>query len=297
MNTPRITIETPTGVYTIPNRWSLLDRRLFLGTIELIDRWHAGMISPIVAQSMYVCLALDIDPTRIKNEEGMRNLYSIARMVDFLFDYNEDKEEARLREPVFARQLFPSVQLGGQTFPGYDVCTSGGMLSVDIAALRFIDALQALSDSRDESMLRLVLTLYCPGGYSPSDVHRLSATLYPQVSAEEWGVIRAVAFQFSALAAYIFRHPRYAILRGSGESDRGEKSEYALGMEASLYHLCADGIGTADQVEQLPILQYLELMRQKLIEGVRSMKEMGMEIVEIADKSRLDVVTVAKILQ
>ncbi|DBA55717.1 TPA_asm: hypothetical protein [Porphyromonas phage phage022a_WW2931] len=297
MNTPRITIETPTGVYTIPNRWSLLDRRLFLGTIELIDRWHAGMISPIVAQSMYVCLALDIDPTRIKNEEGMRNLYSIARMVDFLFDYNEDKEEARLREPVFARQLFPSVQLGGQTFPGYDVCTSVGMLSVDIAALRFIDALQALSDSRDESMLRLVLTLYCPGGYSPSDVHRLSATLYPQVSAEEWGVIRAVAFQFSALAAYIFRHPRYAILRGSGESDRGEKSEYALGMEASLYHLCADGIGTADQVEQLPILQYLELMRQKLIEGVRSMKEMSMEIGEIADKSRLDVVTVAKILQ
>ena len=68
-------------------------------------------------------------------------------------------------------------------------------------------------------------------------------------------------------------------------------------MEASLYHLCADGIGTADQVEQLPILQYLELMRQKLIEGVRSMKEMSMEIGEIADKSRLDVVTVAKILQ
>ncbi len=295
MNNQQITIATATGIYTIPNRWSLLDRRLFLGIIEIIDRWHAGMISPIVAQSMYVCLVLDIDPTRLKNEEGMRNLYSIARMIDFLFDY-EDKE-ARLREPVFALQLFPSVQIGGQTFPGYDICTSGGMLSVDIAALRFIDALQALGDSRDESMLRLVLTLYCPGGYSPSDVHRLSATLYPQVRAEEWSVIRAVAFQFSALAAYIFRHPRYAILRGSGESDKGEKSEYALGMEASLYHLCADGIGTADQVEQLPILQYLELMRQKLIEGVRSMKEMGMEIGEIADKSRLDVVTVAKILQ
>ena len=296
MNAKEIFFETPSGSYSIPNRWSLLDSHQFLMVLDLIGLWHEGVLSPIAVQAQYVCMYLGLDHNKIDKENGMQNLYAISSAIDFIFEYDKETDEYRLRQPLFAVQKFPSIKIAGRSFSGYDVCTSGGMLSVGIEALPFIDALQLLGDGSQESILRLVLLLYQGGWCSEIEIHKLSETLFPQVLADEWRVIRAVAFQFSALASYIFRLPRYSVLRNSNNQSKAS-AEYSIGMESSLYHLCADGIGTADEVERLPILQYLNLIRQKLIEGVRSMREMGLEMSDISEKTHIDILTVAKILQ
>ncbi|ATR90085.1 hypothetical protein CS544_02575 [Porphyromonas gingivalis] len=295
MNASVITFSTPGGEYAIPNRWQTLEEEHFLPTFSLLERWVGGKLSPIELQTLYVCTVLGVDHRKVFDAGGGENLYTIAGTIDFLLSYDSSEDRYQIRQPLFARQFLPRIRLCGEELVGYTVCTAGGMLSTDLQSIRFIDALDLLAAGTPDSLLSLTLTLYAGGVYSAESVHRRAGAMQARLTEDEARLVRAVAFQFGAFASYIFSLPRYELLKGRDRSS-AEKSEYALGLEHTLYSLCSDGLGTASEVEGMPVLRFLETMRAKLIEGIRSMHEAGVKIFDIEEKTGVDVATISQII-
>ena len=67
-------------------------------------------------------------------------------------------------------------------------------------------------------------------------------------------------------------------------------------MAESLYNLSADGLGDVDVIEQMPVIKYLTILRKKLIESVTAMNEVGLDLVEISDKTGLSIKMIKMIL-
>lgn len=295
MNAPFISFSTETATYSVPNRWQLLSDEMFVPTFDLLEQWSRGELSPAALQSLYVCTALGLDHRKVFKSGGGENLFSISSSVDFLLEYDEKEEAYRMRQPLFTKQFLPRITIAGEELTGYTVCTAGDMLSTDLQSIRFIDALDLLSAGNPIALLRLVLTLYAGSSYSAEEVHRRAEQLADKISEADGLVIRAVAFQFGALASYIFSLPRFALLKNNRQQSEGSQ-EYAVGLDASLYHLCADGIGSASEVEDMPVLRFLESMRNKLIEGVRSLHDAGVKLLDIEEKTGVPLTIISQII-
>lgn len=49
-------------------------------------------------------------------------------------------------------------------------------------------------------------------------------------------------------------------------------------------------------IEQMPVIKYLTILRKKLIESVTAMNEVGLDLVEISDKTGLSIKMIKMIL-
>lgn len=74
------------------------------------------------------------------------------------------------------------------------------------------------------------------------------------------------------------------------------KNPISTGALESLYNLSSDGMGDIKTIEQINIIQYLTILRKKLIESVRNLNDMKMERTEIASKTGLPLNIINSIL-
>lgn len=324
-----IEIEIKGKPYTIPNSWEALTPEQFVHLSGSLRMYASGILSMSDVRLRFVIFVLGLDMRYIprKHEDAIaQNLYLLQSKVTFIFNIRYPKDVwaalspelrriARKTEPAdlpdspearvlrraeytyeldacFATQLLPEIKSGDDIYAGYTVNTSCGLLSVSLSARQYVDASECLSAvaKNPELMPLLAAILYCPGAYSPEWAHD-NAALFGLVDPT---TLEAVALNFQALVLMLFTKTHFSILWQRGKDTK--KNKLSVGLKEGIYALSEDGYGDIDRVGNMPLTEYLEILRKKKINAVRTLHSANVKLPEIAEKTGLDIETINKII-
>lgn len=310
--------------YSIPNSWEDLTPYLFQALIRDISLMAKGEISIAMVRVNYVCRVMGWKLKKIKDSDGWANLAWLAEQVTFPFTIvypdneaalqNLDSETRKLCKRIpphrltgitiaryltklpynyavdscFCKQLIPAIYLDDESYSAYKIDTSFNRLTCSLTALQFIEARSLIGGSLEQLPL-LAAILYYPDRYSSDGAHSL-AHKFVKLPVDE---LTAIAFNFQAFVNYLFTKTEFKLLT---EAQGTKVSAISTGALESLYNLSSDGLGDVDTVERMNILQYLTILRKKLIDTVRSLHSVKMEKIDIANETGLPIHLINDIL-
>lgn len=283
MNAAHVILKTEKKEVEIPNRWELLSPEQFLFVVALISQYALKNATIDDVRLFYLCHCLGVDPVKITDPEAMANLIIIAEQIDFIFD------ESGKVNINFLAQLVPSIKVKKRRYHGYEINTQFDTLTCTLTSSQFIDAQNVLRGKADKLPL-LASILYCPSPYSSEKAHELADKfrgLNPLV-------LQAIALNFQALFTYLFTRTHFSLL--ASEKGGSDIPEISTGMLETMYNLSADGMGSVSDVKQMPVIEFLTILRKKLIESVRAMHDAKIDLVKISDKTGLSTRTIKKML-
>lgn len=310
--------------YGISNSWEKLDPYLYAALIRDIEEMAAGRLSVGMVRVRHVCRTMGWDMEKIRHDTAYQNLAWLAGQITFPFLIEYPDNDDALRElddetrklckripphrlpgitiskylmkldyrytvdSCFCKQLVPFVEIDDTFYSGYRIDTRYGHLTCSLTALQFIEA-KALSGCAKDKLPLLAAILYCPEKYSSERAHALAE----RFAGVPESTLAAVAFNFQAFVNYLFTKTPFRLLTAAGET---RKSAIATGALESLYNLSADGLGDIDKVEQMNVIQYLTILRKKLIDTVRSLHAAKMESVDIEKETGLPIHIINRIV-
>lgn len=282
-----ISVRANGKIYEIPNSWELLTSDQYLKLIELLSLMENGQYPPGAVKCLFLCYMMKWDLNRIKRDEKvLENFMSIASQITFIFQEKDDKFTLDL---CFCRQQLPLIFIDKKAYYGYDINTDFQSLTCSLTALQYIEARQLL-DMGEESLPLLAAVLYFGKGQYSSEKAQKLALQFRKLPAN---TLRAIALNFTAVNNFLFSKTEFSLLTKflpqKGSSITTDATD-------ALYDLSKDGLGNAQQVEQLNVLTYLRILRKKTIEGVKSLKASGMEMAKIADEVGLPLEVVKQII-
>ncbi len=320
----RIEFVVKDKTYGIPNAWELLTPEQYMDVCRLLVDFAAGKYSVMEVRLRYVCRMMGWNPDKVKGDAAWQNLYLLARQADFMFEIvypagtldgvpKEIREQARKTEPAdlppaysrylskqeykyridacFAKQLIPDFIFDKQQYRGYEIRTDFDRITCNLTAVQFIEARQILSEihgSTDKLPL-LAAILYHPGTYSSAGAHRLAGSFKNLDPV----LLQAISINFQAFTAFLFTRTPFSILSAGKDEPL---PAICTGMLESLYNLSQDGIGDLTTVERMDCITYLIILRKKLIESVKTMRDYKIEKTEISEKTGLPIRIINKIL-
>ena len=275
-----ITVRANGIEHEIPNSWELLTSDQYLKLVELLSLMESGQFSPGAVKCLFLCYMKGWNLNKIKRDERtLENFMSIASQLSFIFQEKDDKFVLDL---CFCRQQLPIIFIDKKAYYGYEVNTDFSSLTCSLTALQYIEARQLL-DMGEESLPLLAAILYFDKKeYSSEEAQKL-ALKFKKLPVN---TLRAIALNFTAVN-------KFSLLT---KFIPKEGSSITTDATDALYDLSKDGLGNARQVEQLNVLTYLRILRKKTIEGVKSLKDTGMELAKIADEVGLPLEIVKKII-
>lgn len=312
--------------YFIPNSWEELTPDLYEGIIHDINLVAIGKLSPAMLHINHVCRSMGWDTTKInsqKDDMTLSNLAWLGEQINFIFrvsypDHDlalqdlspEDYKRAKSTPPerlhlpiarvlcqldykyhvdnVFCGQMIPSVKIGQKLYEGYRIDTSFNRLTCSLSSLQYIEA-RTLIGCASEQLPLLAAILYHPGTYNSESAHTL-ASEFTKLSLE---TLQGIAFNFSAFTNYLFQKTDFRILVAGTDE---KTSPITTGALDSLYSLSNDGYGDVVVVEQMNIIQYLTIVRKRLIDGVKSLHAVDMSVSEISIKTGLPINIINQII-
>lgn len=312
-------------MYQIPNRWELIRNEFqYLQLVRDLISMATGKLSPAMVRINYVCRFFGWDVRKIKGEDAFANLVMLAEQVTFLFRISYPNNDEALQglddytcqlckripperlqgvtmakvlrrldyrftlDLCFCRQFITGIMVNGKHYTGYTISTSFDTLSTSLTALQFIEARQLIS--KGEKMLPLLAAiLYHPDPYTSESAHKLASD-FEKVPRER---LHAISLNFQAFVNFLFTKTEYSILTAGRDM---KKSAISTGALESLYNLASDGYGDITQVERMGLLQYLVILRKKVIESVRSLNAAKMELVDIEKETGLPLSIIKQIL-
>lgn len=313
-------------LYSIPNSWDQITPTLYLQLIKDILRMSRGELSPAMLQVNFVCNAMEWNPSRIKDEEALANIAMLSEQVDFILNIAYPDNDAALADldsdtrklfkkkapekvlgnimaqylrrldyrycvdDCWCAQLIPFVQIGKKNIlKGYTINTSFSMLSCSLTALQYIEARSLLDHTNSLPLMASILYSDPDIKYSSYLAHQ-RATEFANLSPE---LLYGIMLNFRAFNNYLFTKTDFSLLTASRLE---EKKLISTGALESLYNLSADGYGSAEEVEQMNIIQYLTILRKKIIESVRSMHTAEMKITDIEKETGLPIQILKQII-
>lgn len=310
--------------YSIPNSWEGITPYLFQSLIHDIGLMAKGKLSVAMVRVNYVCRVMGWKLKKIKDSDGWANLAWLAEQVTFPFTIVYPDNDAALQDldsetrklckripphrltgitiaryltklpynyaadSCFCKQLIPAIYLDDESYSAYKIDTSFNRLTCSLTALQFIEARSLIGGSLEQLPL-LVAILYYPDRYSSDGAHSL-AHKFVKLPVDE---LTAIAFNFQAFVNYLFTKTEFKLLT---EAQGTKVSAISTGALESLYNLSSDGLGDVDTVERMNILQYLTILRKKLIDTVRSLHSAKMEKIDIAKETGLPIHIINDIL-
>lgn len=282
-----ISVRANGKMYEIPNSWELLTSDQYLKLIELLSLMENGQYPPGAVKCLFLCYMMKWNLNRIKRDEKvLENFMSIASQITFIFQEKDDKFVLDL---CFCRQQLPLIFIDKKAYYGYDINTDFQSLTCSLTALQYIEARQLL-DMGEGSLPLLAAVLYFGKGQYSSEKAQKLALQFRKLPAN---TLRAIALNFTAVNNFLFSKTEFSLLTKflpqKGSSITTDATD-------ALYDLSKDGLGNANQVEQLNVLTYLRILRKKTIEGVKSLKASGMEMAKIADEVGLPIEVVKQII-
>lgn len=314
----------------IPNSWDVLSSSQFIYVSELLLKYAAGTLSMSDVRLYYVVHILSIDFSYVPPKHAdiiAANLYILLSKVTFIFNiryskdiwdnltketrdmalktdpaYLPDTPEVRLLrqskyhyvvDACFAAQLIPVIEVDNVAMHSYTIITDCGQLSTSLTARQYVDASDCLSHiaGNPDLLPLLVAILYCPGQYSNSWAHT-NAHRFAALSAQ---TLEAISLNFQAFVLFIFQKTHFHILWNRNSDDK-RKSLITTSIDEALLNLSTDGFGDHEQVDAMPLIKYLDILRNKKIQAVRTMHAAEMKIHEIASKTGLTETTINAIL-
>lgn len=313
--------------HEIKNRWEELSADEFTCLFDLLEGFNRGELTVGDVRVKMVLKLLGLSKVKIKTKEEeslfTENLYRIQSCLDFIFRIvYEDKRfasfpeglrnELSRREPensgspeerlatrftryyevdsVFCKNLIPAID----NVTGYKIDNRSGILVTNLTASRFCDAV-TISDrfiqTNDSKLLdTLVSILYFEGKYDPN----LAIEYSSRFSEIPRNLKSAVFFNFQCVLSFLYNKTKYKVLFGRSEKREREKL-YNSGLASSLISM-GKHFGGMDAVGNAGLIDFLEMMLDGLIEYVQELDAMGKSVVEIAEKTKLDVITIKDLL-
>ena len=191
----------------------------------------------------------------------------------------------------------PTIKIGTTEYHAYTVSTAYNNLTTSLTALQFIEAQQILQQATvpgsfaagQSSLPFLAAILYCPPPYN-STTAQLLADKMQQLSPV---TLMAIQMNFIAFTTALYSQTEFALL---AKFQPKKQSPIATDMADALYDLCADGLGTHEEVEQMNLLTYLRILRKKTIEAVRQMRSMEWDVIRISQETTLPVSVIQQII-
>lgn len=323
--TDYITIRVTDYEYKIPNRWELITNEYhYQSLVKDLLLMAEGKLSPAMVRVNYVCRFFGWNYKKIKGEDAYANLALIAEKITFIFRIcypNNDEALEGLDEYTyqlckrvpperltgitiaralarldykfsldlcFCKQFIPYLSIDDHHYTGYTIDTSFRTLSTSMTALQFIEARQLIGKG-DDLLPLLAAVLYHPYPYNSESAHKLAS----EFKHLEKTVLHAISLNFQAFVNYLFTKTEYKLLT---QIQGKTESAITTGALESLYNLSNDGLGDITQVERMGLLQYLTILRKKVIEGVRSLHTAKMELVDIAKETGLPISIIKQII-
>jgi hypothetical protein len=182
------------------------------------------------------------------------------------------------------RNPMPWFDYHGQRFcgPAFNI-DSLGIVETDIRAMEYIDAMeyyQLFQKTRMGRYLdRLVTTLYRPDRsvYVTFDCQMRAG----MIEVMDGAIKHAVLYFFQNIQEFLAGHPVYKYLFQKTEPQTGKIS---LGMVTTVYNLSKEGYGTKQQVSDMGLEDYLNMLLKTLMDSVRQMKRMKHKDHEITNE-------------
>lgn len=310
--------------YSIPNAWEKLDSYLYASLVGDLQEMAVGKMSVAMVRVRHVCRTMGWDMEKFKDGASFGNLAWLAEQITFpfLIEYPEndsalrelDDETRRLCKRIpphrltgvaiarylkrldyrytvdscFCKQLVPFIEVDDEYYSAYKIDTSYGYLTCSLTALQFIEAKTLIGCAKDKLPL-LAAILYCPDKYGSEKAHELAK----RFAGVPDNTLAALAFNFQSFVNYLFLKTQFSLLTAAAST---RKSAITTGALESLYNLSADGLGDIDKVEQMNVIQYLTILRKKLIDTVRSLHVAKMESVDIEKETGLPIRIINQII-
>lgn len=310
--------------YSIPNSWDGLTPYHFQALMRDIQSFAEGKISVGMVRANYVCRIMGWNLQKIRNTDGWANVAWLAEQVTFPFTIVYPDNDAALQEldsetyrlckkipphrlhgitisryldrldykyavdSCFCKQLVPAIHLEDETFFAYNIETMFNRLTCSLTALQFIEARGLLGCPKEQLPL-LAAILYYPDRYSSAGAHKL-AQKFTGLPMDE---LIPIAFNFQAFINYLFTKTEFKLLT---ELEETKVSAISTGALESLYNLSSDGFGDIETIEHMNVIQYLTILRKKIIDTVRSLHAAKMDKADIARETRLPIHIINEIL-
>lgn len=311
-------------IHRISNSWEGMTEQQFIRLVADLLAMAAGKLSAGEVRINYLCDIMKWNKRRFRTEEQIANLVAISERLTFLFQINYtnnnevldgmDKEiyelcrrvdPFRLNIPIarvlrrleyqyvvdlcFYAQLIPSVRIKERTYQGYQVKKDYGTLTCSLTALQYIEA-RSLIEQGETALPLIAAILYYPEKvYNSERAHALAA----EFASLPLELLTAIYFNFQAFNNYLLNKTSFSLL-----TKFKHKPERPITTDASdaLYDLSKDGLGDAQQIEQMNLLTYLKVLRKKTIDAVRDMNGFGWDKVKISNEVGLPINVIDKIL-
>ncbi|MDR1629924.1 MAG: hypothetical protein LBS36_06900 [Oscillospiraceae bacterium] len=314
--------------YQYPNRWEELSPEQYLMLVLLMLEFMQGNISAQEVRLAYFLNVSNINPkaiTKRNRERFNENIFRITRTLNFMFRYeypdgslDEITPELRkslaktlpgdlpehvelqyvkklkrqtLPDFVFAKNLLPEIEISGKKYPGYIFELHDEIIHTTLAAEQYVNANLLYSkyiDTRKPSYLdTLVATLYCP--------KEIDAIAFAEIAKKLDNVAKqAVFICFQAIQTFLATRTKYAILWN--RKPAGKEDKFSLGLSDSIYSLSSAGYGSLNEVSQMPLTAFFDLLLKNIIDAVKTLRDMEVKKDEIAQKTGLSLAQINKII-
>ena len=294
-----ITIMSGSQTAVIPNSWQGVTPDVFQKFVSNLAEHYAGNITEADIRRRYVLDVMGWRLSRIHDADALATVISIADRITFLFTEENQSLAPNLN---FFAQFVPTIKIGTTEYHAYTVSTAYNNLTTSLTALQFIEAQQILQQPQSRiatvpgsfaagqsSLPFLSAILYCPPPYN-SATAQLLADKMQQLSPV---TLMAIQMNFIAFTTAPYSQTEFDLL---AKFQPKKQSPIATDMADALYDLCADGLGTHEEVEQMNLLTYLRILRKKTIEAVRQMRSMEWDVIRISQETTLPVSVIQQII-
>jgi len=311
-----ITFNTHT--YPIPEKWEELTPQQFIYLVDLLRGYSRGEISAESVRALFFLEAAGIKPQRIRLKEQAdrfsENVFRIASQLNFMFriEYENKKaisafpkgiqsllhrllpeeigdESAEIRaarklkkqrviDAVFGINLIPEIPIRRKVLKGYRFDLTGNIIQLDLKAGQFIDACTVydqFSETGDPVYLDMITAILY--GNEPVGLVR-------QVPA---ATKASVLFNFQANLLFLQENTDYSVLWWNQPVKTKKKTSNRLGFSDSLYTIAKAGYSDLQNLKDLPVIDFLNLLIKELRDAVLALKESKKNNAEIAEATKL----------
>jgi hypothetical protein len=318
-----LTLRFATHTYQLPDRWEELSSDQFIHLVGFLTAHSTGALTADMVKTLYFLDVAGIHKRKVHNTNQANtfseNVYRISRNLNFMFrvvyennqairtmpseftnllerwlpeDLEGDEPELRVARKLkkhveidctFARNLVPYLKIKKMQYPGYRMDLTGEILNTDLPAGDFIDAStlhdQYMKTGSDQILDQMVTRLYkLPDGTAAG------IPLNTKI---------AILFNFRAILLFLTHRTQYGILWNSGTNQDGKIS---IGFVDSLYSLAKAGYGDTTRLKTVSVVEFLDLLLKEVIDTVKSLHDMKMDLVKIAEATKLSINQINSIL-
>lgn len=204
---------------------------------------------------------------------------------------------------VWAKNLVPAITIGDIVLKGWNVSVTGDALTSTLTAHQFLQASDLLArinqgDSR-RNMALLASILY-PEADSTRKCGARKRIASCEIGFDVYEAIDdntlyGIVLNFQALVSFVFTRTHFSILWSGGKGGSGQ-GRILTSQTDSLYMMSKNGYGDYEQMEKMPFITYLGIVRSDMISLVRSLADSNLKIDEIAQRTKLPVSLITEII-